>query len=133
MDVVALAQYGVEYAVATLGTATTPMHVQKLLRQTDEIVYCFDGDAAGRRAAWRALENSLGQLVDGKQIRFLFLPQEDDPDSYVRAHGKEAFEKLLDNATPLSQFLLSELTSRVDRTTDEGRVQLLKDAQPLVA
>jgi DNA primase len=133
MDVVALAQHGVEYAVATLGTATTPMHVQKLLRQTDEIVYCFDGDAAGRRAAWRALENSLGQLADGKQIKFLFLPQEDDPDTYVRKHGKEAFEKLLGAALPLSQFLLNELSSRVDRTTDEGRVQLLKDAQPLIA
>jgi DNA primase len=87
MDVVALAQHGVEYAVATLGTATTPAHVQKLLRQTDEIVYCFDGDSAGRRAAWRALENSLGQLADDKQLRFLFLPQGEDPDTYVRQHG----------------------------------------------
>ena len=74
MDVVALAQFGVGYAVATLGTATTPWHVQKLLRQTDEVVFCFDGDTAGRRAAWRALENSLEQLQDGKQVKFLFLP-----------------------------------------------------------
>src|SRR5690606_21211654 len=83
MDVVALAQAGVEYAVATLGTATTPVHVQKLMRQSDEVVFCFDGDAAGRRAAWRALENSLAHLADGKQLRFLFLPEGEDPDTYV--------------------------------------------------
>ena len=106
--------------------------MQKLLRQTDEIVYCFDGDNAGRRAAWRALENSLGQLADGKQVRFLFLPQGEDPDSYVRQHGKEAFEKLLDDAMPLSQFLVSELSSRVDRSTSEGRARLLQEAKPLV-
>jgi DNA primase len=132
MDVVALAQHGVEYAVATLGTATTPTHVQKLLRQTDEIVYCFDGDNAGRRAAWRALENSLGQLADGKEVRFLFLPQGEDPDSYVRQHGKDQFEKLLDEAIPLSQFLLNELSSHVDRNTHEGRAKLLQEAKPLV-
>lgn len=132
MDVVALAQHGVEYAVATLGTATTPTHVQKLLRQTDEIVYCFDGDNAGRRAAWRALENSLGQLADGKEVRFLFLPQGEDPDSYVRQHGKEQFEKLLDEAVPLSKFLLNELSSHVDRNTHEGRAKLLQEAKPLV-
>ncbi|HTE14753.1 MAG TPA: toprim domain-containing protein, partial [Burkholderiales bacterium] len=132
MDVVALAQHGVEYAVATLGTATTPMHVQKLLRQTDEIVYCFDGDNAGRRAAWRALENSLGQLADGKQVRFLFLPQGEDPDTYVRQHGKAAFETLLDDAIPLSQFLLNDLSSRVDRSTSEGRARLLQEAKPLI-
>jgi DNA primase len=132
MDVVALAQHGVEYAVATLGTATTPMHVQKLLRQTDEIVYCFDGDSAGRRAAWRALENSLGQLPDGKQVRFLFLPQGEDPDTYVRRHGKASFEQLLKDAMPLSQFLLNELSSRVDRSTAEGRARLLQEARPLV-
>ena len=132
MDVVALAQHGVEYAVATLGTATTPMHVQKLLRQTDEIVYCFDGDNAGRRAAWRALENSLAQLVDGKQVRFLFLPQGEDPDSYVREHGKDNFEKLLDEAIPLSQFLVQELSSRVDPSTAEGRAHLLQEAKPLI-
>ena len=132
MDVVALAQHGVEYAVATLGTATTPMHVQKLLRQTDEIVYCFDGDNAGRRAAWRALENSLGQLADGKQVRFLFLPQGEDPDSYVRQRGKENFEKLLNEAIPLSRFLVNELSSHVDRSTSEGRARLLQEAKPLV-
>jgi DNA primase len=132
MDVVALAQHGVGYAVATLGTATTGLHVQKLLRQSDEVVFCFDGDTAGRRAAWRALEVSLGELVDGKQVRFLFLPQGDDPDTYVRAHGKAAFEKLLDAAAPLSQFLLDELTARVDAHTAEGCAKLLQDARPLV-
>jgi DNA primase len=132
MDVVALAQYGIGYAVATLGTATTPWQVQKLLRQTDNVIYCFDGDAAGRRAAWRALENSLGQLQDGKQVRFLFLPPEDDPDTYVRAKGKEAFEALLGKALPLSEFLVQELTGRVDMRTAEGRAKFLQDARPLV-
>lgn len=132
MDVVALAQYGIGYAVATLGTATTPWQVQKLLRQSENVIYCFDGDAAGRRAAWRALENSLAQLQDGKQVRFLFLPVEHDPDSYVRAHGKEAFESLLGKAPALSEFLVMELTSRVDMRTAEGRAKFLQDAKPLV-
>jgi DNA primase len=132
MDVVALAQHGVQYAVATLGTATTASHVQKLLRQSDEVVFCFDGDAAGRRAAWRALEVSLAELADGKQVRFLFLPQGEDPDSYVRSHGKEAFEGLLEAATPLSHFLLDELTSRVNVHTPEGCAKLLQDAKPLL-
>ncbi len=132
MDVVALAQHGIGYAVATLGTATTPTHLQKLLRQTDEIVFCFDGDAAGRRAAWRALENSLDQLVDGKQLSFLFLPQGDDPDSYVRKSGKDAFEALFGQALPLSQYLIKELSSGVDLATPEGRAKLLEAARPLV-
>ncbi len=132
MDVVALAQAEIEYAVATLGTATTPVHVQKLLRQTDEIVYCFDGDKAGRRAAWRALENSLALLVDGKQIRFLFLPEGEDPDTYVRKHGKQAFEALLGKAVPLSRFLLDELASRVDLAAAEGRARLVHEAKPLL-
>jgi DNA primase len=132
MDVVALAQSGIGYTVATLGTATTPAHVQKLLRQAEEIVFCFDGDDAGRRAAWRALENSLEQLVDGKQLSFLFLPQGEDPDTYVRKLGKVAFEKLLGDAQPLSQFMLRELSSRVDLDTHEGRARLLQEARPLV-
>ena len=134
MDVVALAQLGVEYAVATLGTATTPYHIQKLLRMTDQVVFCFDGDAAGRRAAWRALENSLPHLQDGKQLRFLFLPPEHDPDTYIREHGKEAFEHLLgEEALPLSGYLLRELTSQVDLKTQEGRSMLLEHAKPLLA
>jgi DNA primase len=132
MDVVALAQHGVGYAVATLGTATSGLHVQKLLRQSDEVVFCFDGDAAGRRAAWRALEVSLDELADGKQVRFLFLPQGEDPDTYVRGHGKAAFEDLLEAATPLSEFLLDELSARVDVHTAEGCAKLLQDAKPLV-
>ena len=132
MDVVALGQYDIGYAVATLGTATTPWQVQKLLRQTDNVTYCFDGDAAGRRAAWRALENSLAQLHDGKQVRFLFLPPEHDPDSFVRAHGKETFGKLLDAAPPLSEILVQELTSRVDMRTAEGRAKFLQESRPLV-
>lgn len=133
MDVVALAQHSIGYAVATLGTATTPWQVQKLLRQADEIVFCFDGDAAGRRAAWRALENSLSQLQDGKQLKFLFLPEADDPDSYVRREGRDAFERLLaEEAVPLSAFALKELTERVDMGSAEGRTRFLQDAKPLV-
>ncbi len=134
MDVVALAQSGVEYAVATLGTATTPSHVQKLLRQSDEIVFCFDGDAAGRRAAWRALENSLAQLQDGKQLKFLFLPEGEDPDTFIRKNGKAAFEAQLDeNTMTLSGFLRQELCARVDLATMEGRAALLESARPLIA
>ena len=132
MDVVALAQFGVGYAVATLGTATTPWHVQKLLRQTDEVVFSFDGDSAGRRAAWRALENSLEQLQDGKQVKFLFLPEGHDPDSFVRAQGREAFEEALAQALPLSAFALKELSERVDMGSAEGRAKFLQDARPLV-
>jgi DNA primase len=132
MDVVALAQAGVEYAVATLGTATTPLHVQKLLRQADEIVFSFDGDDAGRRAAWRALEVSLSQLADGKQVKFLFLPEGEDPDTYVRKHGKGGLEQLLGRAVPLSRFLLEELGSRADLATAEGRAKCVHDAKPLL-
>ena len=133
MDVVALAQHGVEYAVATLGTATTPMHVQKLLKQSDDVIFCFDGDEAGRRAAWRALENSLAWVADGKNLGFLFLPQGEDPDSYVRQMGKESFEALLrKEALSLSNFLLRELVAKVDMQTQEGRARLLELARPLL-
>jgi len=133
MDVVALAQAGVDYAVATLGTATTPWQVQKLLKQADRVVFCFDGDSAGRRAAWRALENSLGQLVDGRQVAFLFLPEGEDPDSFVRVNGKGAFETLLGKALPLSEFMLRELASRADMSSAEGRAKFLQDAKPLLS
>jgi len=112
MDVVALAQYGVEYVVATLGTATTEAHTQRLLRLADEVVFSFDGDAAGQRAAWRALENALPALRDGKQVRFLFLPAEHDPDSYVREFGQAAFEAMVGNALPLSEYWIRELNVR---------------------
>ena len=132
MDVVALAQHGVEYAVATLGTATTPYHIQKLLRLTEHIVFCFDGDQAGQRAAWRALENSLPYLQDGKRISFLFLPVEHDPDSFIREFGKTAFEQRVQEAMPLSSYLLREVSADVDFRTQEGRNQLLQRAKPLL-
>ena len=130
MDVVALAQFGVEYAVATLGTATTPVHVTKLLKLADELVFSFDGDAAGRKAAWRALEVCLPLAPDHKPVRFLFLPDGDDPDSYIRKHGKESFEKLVREAQPLSRFLLSELGGQSDLKTPEGRAGFLALAKP---
>lgn len=132
MDVIALAQHEVGYAVATLGTATSAIHIQKLFRQTDEIVFCFDGDNAGRKAAWHALEVSLPCLADHKAVKFLFLPAEDDPDTFVRAHGKDTFEKKLVESRPLSDVLLSELKSRVDMSTLEGRSRILHEAKPLL-
>jgi DNA primase len=132
MDVVALAQFDVGYAVATLGTATTPVHVQKLLRLTDELVFSFDGDAAGRKAAWRALEVSLPLALDHKPVRFLFLPQADDPDTYIRKHGKESFERLVREAPTLSEFLLSELRAQADLGSAEGRSRFLAAAKPHV-
>ena len=132
MDVVALAQHGVEYAVATLGTATTPYHVQKLLRLADHIVFSFDGDKAGQKAAWRALENALPYLQDGKRISFLFLPVEHDPDSFIREFGKDAFEQRVREAMPLSTYLLREVSAGLDLRSQEGRNQLLQRAKPLL-
>ncbi|HXU92092.1 MAG TPA: DNA primase [Gallionella sp.] len=133
MDVVALAQHGVEYAVATLGTATTPYNVQKLLRMVDHIVFSFDGDKAGQKAAWRALENALPHLQDGKRISFLFLPVEHDPDSFIREFGREAFEGRVQEAMPLSTYLLREISAELDLRAPEGRNQLLQRAKPLLA
>ncbi len=133
MDVVALAQHGVEYAVATLGTATTAVHAQKLFRLADHVVFCFDGDAAGRKAAWRALENALPVLADGKDARFLFLPDGEDPDDYVRRRGRAAFEEALSSATPLSGFLIAELSARHPLDSDEGRAAFVAAARPLVS
>ncbi len=130
MDVVALALFGVGYAVATLGTATTPVHVSKLLRLADELVFCFDGDAAGRKAAWRALEVSLPLAADAKPVKFLFLPEKDDPDSYIRAHGKEAFERMVTEAQPLSAFLIAELQVGLNLGSAEGRSQFVARANP---
>ncbi len=132
MDVIALAQNGVGNAVATLGTATTAIHVQKLLRQVDRIVFCFDGDNAGRKAAWRALENSLEALADNKSLGFIFLPESDDPDSFIRAHGQEAFDRAVKQAMPLSDFLLRELAQRCDLTSSEGKAKLIYEAKPLL-
>ncbi len=133
MDVVALAQHGVGNAVAALGTATTAVHVQKLLRQVDRIVFCFDGDNAGRKAAWRALENALEALADNKSIGFVFLPDPEDPDSFVRTYGKAAFERKIAEAMPLSDFLLRHLAERCDLTSSEGKAKLIYEAKPLLA
>lgn len=132
MDVVALAQLGFPQAVATLGTACTPTHVQKLLRQTDHVVFSFDGDTAGRRAARRALDASLPHASDNKTIKFLFLPPEHDPDSYVRELGAEAFAQQIQDAMPLSQFLLKEVAGDNDLSTPEGRAKTQFDAKPLL-
>jgi len=132
MDVVGLAQLGVENAVATLGTATTSTHVQKLLRASDRIVFSFDGDAAGRRAAWRALQAALPLLRDDVALRFLFLPDGHDPDSYVRAFGAAAFQACVDEAVALSRFLLDELASRHRLNEAEGRAACVFEAKPLI-
>jgi DNA primase len=129
MDVVALAQFDVGYAVATLGTATTPVHIAKLLRLTDEVVFCFDGDDAGRKAARRAMEVSLPVAPDNKPIRFMFLPQGEDPDTFVRRHGKDAFERDVRAAETLSQFLISELRAECDLNLPEGRARLVSIAR----
>ena len=133
MDVVGLAQQGIGNAVATLGTATTPQHIQKLLRASDRVVFSFDGDVAGRRAAWRALQACLPLLRDDVSIRFLFLPPEHDPDSYVRALGPEAFRACLAEASALSRFLLDELASRHDLSEAEGRARCIHEARPLIS
>jgi DNA primase len=130
MDVVMLAQHGVDNALATLGTAVTPEHVAKIFRLVDRVIFAFDGDAAGRKAAWRGLENSLPQLLDGKQVSFLFLPEGEDPDSYVREHGAEAFRALCQRAKPLSDFLFETLREQTDMASQEGKVRLLKLMEP---
>ncbi len=132
MDVVALAQYGIEYAVAALGTATTPFHITKLMRQTDEVVFCFDGDNAGRTAAWRAAMNALPALTDGLKLSFLFLPKEHDPDSYVREFGKEKFEAEMKTALPLSQYILQHLSEDNPLQSQEDRVRFLNEAEPIM-
>jgi DNA primase len=133
MDVVSLAQSGIRYAVATLGTATTPEHLERIFRVTEEVVFCFDGDRAGRQAAWRALENALPVIREGRQIRFLFLPDGQDPDTMVQQEGREAFEERLVGALSLSGYLIEELASQVDLTSVDGRARLLELARPLVA
>jgi DNA primase len=132
MDVVRLHQAGITYAVATLGTATTPEHLSRVFRICNELIFCFDGDRAGRAAAWRALENSLSQVREGRQLRFLFLPDGHDPDSLVGEEGREAFEARVAKAVPLSEYFISHLLSQVDVSTDEGRSALKQLAQPLL-
>ena len=133
MDVVGLHEAGVNWAVATLGTATTPEHLERLFRVTEEVVFCFDGDRAGRQAAWRALENALPTLREGRQVRFLFLPEGEDPDSLVRAEGAAAFTARLKDALPLSEYLHDELAAKVDMVSLDGRARLAELAKPLIA
>ena len=133
MDVVALAQLGFPNAVATLGTACTPEHVHKLFRFTDVVVFSFDGDAAGRRAARKALDGALPYASDTRSVKFLFLPAEHDPDSFVRAYGPEAFARHVGDAVPLSRFLLEAAREGCDLGTAEGRAHMLSNARPLWA
>ncbi|HEV8443219.1 MAG TPA: DNA primase [Steroidobacteraceae bacterium] len=133
MDVARLHQAGVSYAVATLGTATTPEHLRRIFKLVNEVVFCFDGDKAGRAAAWRALGNALPEARDGRQIRFLFLPEGHDPDSLVGEEGREAFEKRLDGALPLSEYLAHALGEQVDLSHADGRAQFAELARPLVS
>jgi DNA primase len=133
MDVVRLHQAGITYAVATLGTATTQEHLNKVFRLTSEVVFCFDGDRAGRQAAWRALENSLPLAQDGRELRFMFLPEGHDPDTLVAEEGAEAFENRLNMALPLSEYLIQQLMTEVDLTHVDGRAKLKALAAPLFA
>ena len=130
MDVVALAQHGVKYAVASLGTATTPEQLQTLFRTVKEVICCYDGDRAGRDAAWRAMDNALPLIQDGYSLKFVFLPDGEDPDSLIRQQGKAAFEAIIDNAMPLSEFLLSNLSEQTNLNTNEGTAKLVELFQP---
>lgn len=132
MDVVALAQFNIDYAVASLGTSTTAEHIQLMFRNTDNIICCYDGDNAGREAAWRALETALPYLNDGKQLRFMFLPDGEDPDTLVRKEGKEGFEARIELAQPLSTFLFDTLLPKVDLSSPDGRTKLSALALPLI-
>jgi len=132
MDVIALAQFGVSYAVATLGTATTQDHINQLFRAVPEIIFCFDGDRAGRDAAWRALGNALPLIQDGKEIRFLFLPDGEDPDTQIRKIGKEGFEGLYDNASSLTAYFIENLHGRFNISSNEGKTRFLGEASKLL-
>ncbi|HEB95336.1 MAG TPA: DNA primase [Sedimenticola thiotaurini] len=132
MDVVALAQFGIDDCVATLGTATTPEHMERLFRTVPELVFCFDGDRAGREAGWKALETALPAMKDGREVRFLFLPEGEDPDSLVRREGADAFRQRLDDATPLARFLFERLGAEVDMESESGRARLVELARPLL-
>ena len=133
MDVVALAQFGVNNAVASLGTATTSEQIQQMFRVTEQIICCYDGDRAGRDAAWRAFENALPYLYDGRQLKFIFLPDGEDPDSFIRQQGKVQFEQYVQEAAkPLSEFLFDSLLAQVDLSSQEGKSKLASLAVPLI-
>ncbi len=133
MDVVGLARHGIDFAVATLGTATTDEHFRRLFRICDEVHFCFDGDSAGRAAAWRALETALPQLREGRQVRFVFLPEGQDPDTYVQEFGANRLEQAMAEGLALSDYLVEELAGRVDMGTVDGRARLAELAKPLIA
>lgn len=133
MDVIALAQFNINTAVAALGTALTNTHLQRLFRITSNIAICFDGDRAGRQAAWRAMENALPLMQDGRSVKFLFLPQGEDPDSMVRQHGKAEFMRLIENATPLTDFLIDSLKADCALETLEGRAKLANECKPYLS
>jgi DNA primase len=133
MDVVRLHQAGIPYAVATLGTATTAEHLKRIFRLVNEVVFAFDGDRAGRAAAWRALQNTLPEAREGREIRFLFLPEGHDPDTLVGAEGREGFEKRLASALPLSEYLVREVSNDIDLSHADGRARFAEAARPLVA
>ena len=133
MDVVALAQFNIDFAVATLGTATTRDHLERLFRHAPEVVFCFDGDRAGREAAWRALDNALPVLREGRQISFLFLPEGEDPDTFVRQEGREALLACLKTALPLPDYLFDTLSRQVDLGRLDGRARLVELASPLLS
>jgi len=133
MDVVRLHQAGVQYAVATLGTATTPEHLRRAFRLVSELVFCFDGDRAGRAAAWRALQHALPEAREGREMRFLFLPEGEDPDSLVGKEGRAGFEQRLAGALPLSEYLLAHLCEQADIATADGKAKLVALAWPLVS
>ena len=132
MDVVALSRHGIDFSIATLGTATTSDHLDRIFRLTDNVVFSFDGDRAGRAAAWRALENALPQVREGRQIRFVFLPEKHDPDTYVNEFGADGFMQAIDEGIALSDFLIGELSSQVDMTTIDGKARLAELAKPLI-
>ncbi|MEJ2322859.1 MAG: DNA primase [Gammaproteobacteria bacterium] len=133
MDVVALAQFGIRNVVATLGTATTERHLELLFRTAPRVVFCFDGDRAGREAAWKALQTALPSMKTGREARFLFLPEGEDPDTLVRSKGADAFRELVANAPTLSGFLFEHLREQVDTSTLDGRARLADMAKPLIA
>ena len=133
MDVVALAQHGVDYAVASLGTATTTEQLQTMFRTVKDVICCYDGDRAGREAAWRAMENALPLIRDGFSLKVVFVPDGEDPDSLIRKSGQQAFEKILDEAMPLSKFLFEQLMIQVDMSSSEGRAGFVESFKPLLA
>ncbi len=131
MDVIALAQFGIDYAMATMGTAATKQHLERLFRHTATVIFCFDGDNAGKAAARRALDTVLPLMEDGRQVRFMFLPEEHDPDSLIRAEGTESFLTRIDNAMVIGEYCFKRVIKQVDMTSLDGRASFTKLASNL--